>query len=98
MANRTDRHPQDLLQQKLTIYPTLTFELPVRHFIYQSRELLIGEVSARSFDSLGDVGADARSARHLQLSDSEIYPRLSLWPQHRTPRKKIVRRRTIGAN
>jgi hypothetical protein len=97
MANRTDREPQHLLQQKLTIYTTLTFELPVRHLVYQSPELLIGEVSARFFDSLGDVGADACSARRLQLSDSDIYSRLLLVPQHRTPRKKILRRRTIGA-
>jgi len=97
MANRTDRGPEDLLQQKLTIYPTLTFELPVRHFVYQSRELIIREVSARSLDSLGDVGADTCSSHCFQFGDCEIHSRLSLCSRHRTPRKKIVRRRTIGA-
>jgi hypothetical protein len=97
MANRTGREPQRLLQQELTVYPTLTLELPISHFVYQSRELFIAEVSARSFDSLGDVGADACSARRLQLGDGDIYSRVSLSSQHRTPRKKIVRRRTIGA-
>jgi len=97
MANRTGRGPSHSLQQKLKVYPTLAFELPVRHFVYQSRELFIREVSARSFDSLGDVGADACSSCCFQLGDGEIHPRLFFCSQHRTPRKKIVRRRTIGA-
>jgi len=97
MANRTHRDPRHSLQQKLTIYPTLTFELPVRHFVYQSRELFIRKMSARSLDSLGYVGADACSSCCLQLGDSEIHPRFSFCSRHHTPRKKIVRRRTIGA-
>ena len=97
MANPKSRGRSHLLQQKLLVYPTLTSELAVRHLVHQTRELIIGEMGARTLDSPGNIGADARLSCSFHLRDREAHPLFPLWFQSCTPRKKIVRRRTIGA-
>ena len=86
-----------LLQQKLPVYPTLTPELSIRHLVYQTRELIIGEMGARTLDSPGNVGADACPSYSFHLRYRQAHPLFPLCFQSRTPRKKTVRRRTIGA-
>ena len=86
-----------LLQKKLPVYPTLTPELTIRHLVHQTRELIIGEMGARTLDSPGNIGADGRPSYGFHLRDREAHPLFPLCFQSRSPRKKTVRRRTIGA-
>jgi hypothetical protein len=95
--NPKSRGRLHLLQQKLPVYPTLTPELAIRHLVHQTRELILGEMGARTLDSPGNIGADACTANGFHLRDREAHPLVPLCFHSRTPRKKTVRRRTIGA-
>lgn len=86
-----------LFHQPVTVRPTLTFELPVGHFVDEQLKLIITQMRARAFYPACDVAADSVPSDLFLAGAGEVAAKVPLSVQKSAQEQVKVRDRTFEA-